>query len=144
MRIAFDIGGVITKYPNEFRVMARTFHESGHDVFVITDMHKRDEVLAMLSDNGFGFIPQEQVFSADYIGVGEFCKAVLLKTLRVDVFVDDFGGYVQWDSTLGPAPIRLLVSPDGFRPYWHDSWKTTGQEDFGRRVTSLEVLKKAE
>ena len=45
---------------------------------------------------------------------------------------DDFVGYMPWDSTFGPAPIRLLVMPDPHKPYWADSWKADGY-DFGRR-----------
>ena len=51
------------------------------------------------------------------------CKAVLLSELKIDIFFDDFIGYLAWDSSLGPAPIRLLVMPDPYKPYWADSWK---------------------
>jgi hypothetical protein len=141
MRFAFDIGGLISKYPDQFRVLIRTLHDAGHECFIITDMHGREEVLEQLAMNGFGFIPHDRIKTADYQGCGEFCKALLLKHLRIDIFFDDFPGYVQWDSTLGAAPIRLLAMPDGFRPYWHESWKVMDNHDFGRRVISLEVLK---
>lgn len=134
MRFAFDIGGVISKYPEQFRHLAVTLAAEGNDVFVITDMHNKAEVVEMLADNGFGFIDEVHVFCADYQKHGEFCKAILLRDLKIDFFFDDFVGYVQWDSSFGPAPVRMLIAPDGFRPYWHDGWKVKDGHDFGRRV----------
>lgn len=137
MKIAFDIGGVISKYPSEMRVLMQSLMFALQEVFVITDMHDRSEVLETLATNGFGFVPEDRVFCADYARHGELCKAVLIKELGIDALVDDFGGYVQWDSSLGPAPIRMLVAPDAFRPYWHPDWKVKVDSDFGRRVYSL-------
>ena len=134
MKIALDIGGVISKYPDEFKRLAESFLFSQNEVFVITDMHDKAEVRQTLDMNGFGCIPDDHVYCADYTTHGELCKAVLLKELRIDILIDDFPGYVQWDSSLGPAPIRLFVAPDPFRPYWHPEWKTVVHSDFGRRV----------
>lgn len=142
MKVAFDIGGVLSKFPNLFREMVLILMRGGAEVFIITDMHKRDEVLQMLRDNDFGVIPEANVYSADYTNHGEFCKAILLKQLKIDIFFDDFVGYVQWDSKLGDAPVRCLLAPDGFKPYWADSWTVPTNHDFGRRVTSLEALEK--
>lgn len=138
MKIAFDIGGVLSKFPNEFRSLIDTLMAS-HQIHVITDMHDHTEVVNVLIRNGFK-IPSENVHCADYTGKGEYCKAILLKELGIDIFIDDFGPYLTWDSALGPAPIRLMIAPDGFRPYWHPEWQTNDNCDFGRRVTSLEAL----
>jgi hypothetical protein len=55
------------------------------------------------------------------------------------MLIDDFPGYVQWDSSFGPAPIRLLSQPDPFKPYWAPDWKTDPKDgDFGRRVFTKE------
>lgn len=140
MKIAFDIGGVLSKYPDHFLDMALRFHHTGASIYVITDMHDKDAVVKTLNDNGFYFIPVDNIYCADYTNNGEFCKAILLKQLGIDIFIDDFVGYVQWDSSLGSAPLRLLVAPDGFKPYWHEGWKVEDKTDFGRRVTSLKVL----
>lgn len=139
MRIAFDIGGVISKYPDQFRMLIIKLLEPTEtgikcDVFVITDMHKKDDIMTMLHDNGFDMISEDHVYCADYQKHGEFCKAVLLKELNIDLFLDDFIGYTQWDSSLGDAPVRLLVAPDGFKSYWSEQWKTRDKSDFGRRV----------
>ena len=102
------------------------------ELYIITDMHNKDEIMKLLKDNNVE-VPPERVFSADYDKHGEMCKAVLLKELGIDMFFDDFVGYAMaWDSSFGPAPIRLLLCPDPYKPYWSDSWKCEG-EDFGRR-----------
>lgn len=134
MRIAFDIGGVISKYPKEFGNMMFALGAL-NDIFVITDMHDREEVLEMLEANSLlgVCVREENVYHADYKTYGEMCKAVLLRDLKIDALVDDFPGYLQWDSSFGPAPIRLQVMPDAFRPYWHDDWKVKCDSDFGRR-----------
>lgn len=133
LRIAFDIGGVLSKYPAHFRTLCYNL-QGKVDQFVLTDMHDKADVCAMLRKNGFyEFIfPDENIYTADYATHGEMCKAVLLKELKIDIFIDDFIGYTQWDSQLGDAPIRLLVQPDAFKPYWDEQWKCTGG-NFGRR-----------
>lgn len=133
MRIAFDIGGVLSKYPAQFRRLIDTLGASPEcELFCITDMHDRQYVLDQLDDNEIR-IPHANVYCADYQTHGEFCKAVLLQQLKIDLFFDDFGAYTCWDSQFGSAPVRLLVQPDPFRPYWADDWKTRDNHDFGRR-----------
>jgi hypothetical protein len=137
MRIAFDIGGVLSKYPEIFRPFALAMKGSPDvELFVITDMHIRADVLETLKMNDFGFIPEENVHCADYETHGEGCKAVLLKELAIDIFFDDFIGY-----TVEPAcPVRCLVMPDATRPYWSDDWKVAGDKpDFGRRRFKREM-----
>jgi hypothetical protein len=94
MKIAFDIGGVLSKYPDELRQVVQMLHDSGAELHVITDMHERNEVIDLLANNGFGFIPGDRVHCADYVGHGEFCKAILCRNLGIDMLIDDFGGYV--------------------------------------------------
>jgi len=110
-----------------------------NDIYIITDMPDKDEVIKTLRQNDIK-LSAERIFCADYKKYGELAKAVLLKELEIDFLIDDFGGYVQWDSQLGPAPIRLLVAPDPFRPYWHKEWKCEGG-DFGRSVCPRIITK---
>lgn len=139
MKIAFDIGGVLSKYPDKFKDLLETLADwentFKHDLFVITDMHIKDEVLNQLRDNGIDdyLIPDENVYCADYAKHGELCKAVLLRDLKIDMFFDDFMGYLMWPPEFGPAPIRCLIMSDAHRPYWAPEWKCSGG-DFGRRV----------
>ena len=139
MKIGVDIGGVLSAYPEEMHRLIASFVHNGHEIHVITDMHEREETLTQLRDNGFGYIPAERVHNADYAKYGEMCKQVLMRDLGIDIHIDDFPGYMAWDSSLGKAPLRLLVCPDAFRPYWHPDWKCSGAE-FGRRVATLESL----
>lgn len=131
LKIAFDIGGVISKYPDEF-LRLYTELSTYNFCFFITDMHDKEEVMKTLNVNNF-FPNYEEVYCADYKKYGEMCKAVLLAELEIDMFFDDFIGYLAWDSSLGPAPIRLLVMPDPYKPYWSPEWKVNDNFDFGRR-----------
>lgn len=138
MKIAFDIGGVLSKYPTQFRSMIFAFLNDPYctfEIYIITDMHDRELTLKQLADNGFDFILPSRVYNADYATYGEMCKAVLLKKLGIDILVDDFPGYMTWDHRLGPAPIRLQIQPDPYRPYWSKDWVTNPDDgEFGRRV----------
>jgi len=144
MNIGFDVGGVISKYPKEFMYLMDKLRGSySLETFVITDQHPKDKVIQNLIDNGFmsihngviEYIKRENVYCADYEKYGNMAKALLLRDLKIDIFIDDFDGYLQWDSSFGPQPILLKVMPDAFRPYWHESWKQEGG-DFGRKVYS--------
>lgn len=139
MKVAFDIGGVISKYPEICRGMIAALCAGGADVFVITDRHDRGKVLDDLRRNGIcPPVAEADVHVSDYGVHGEACKAVLLRSLAIDVLIDDHGGYVAWPWPT-PAPMRLLAMPDVRRPYYAEAWETDGSEgDFGRRAFSEE------
>jgi hypothetical protein len=127
--VAFDIGGVLSKYPTILRAMARALHAGGAEVFVLSDMQNWTRARETLDANGFDFIPDANLLLADFERYGEACKAVLLERLYIDVHLDDFPAYV-----LKGCPVRLLVQPDLESPYYDDSWQTDGAEgEFGRR-----------
>lgn len=130
LRVALDIGGVISKYPDVIRSFAQALVAGGAEVYVITDMHDHAGVCATLARNEFGFIDPTRVHCADYTTHGEGCKAVLLRDLRIDVMLDDFVGYVA----IPGCPVRCLVMPDATQPYWHPTWQTGDDQEFGRRV----------
>lgn len=133
-RVALDIGGVISKYPDVMRAFAEALVAGGAEVHVITDMHDREDVITQLNVNGFGFIAPDRVHCADYATHGEGCKAELLASLGIDVLLDDFVGYVA----IAGCPVRCLVMPDAEQPYWHPTWNAgkadAAGSDFGRRV----------
>ncbi len=145
LKIGFDIGGVLSKYPEQFREMIdrlsntqtyeRECDRTYENIYIITDMHPKKDVVDVLVKNGFNDLCVGNIYSADYEKYGNLAKAVLIKELSLDVFVDDFDGYLQWDSKFGPQPILLKVMPDGFKPYWSETWKCDGGE-FGRRKYS--------
>lgn len=128
MKVAFDVGGVISKYPDTFReliVVLRMVNTI--DVFVISDMHPKEKIVEVLKLNNIP-VRDSNVYSADYDKHGEFCKAWLCRSLDIDILVDDFVGYVADGSH-----IRMLVMPDSTKPYWSNKWKTTSDSNFGRR-----------
>lgn len=135
MRVAFDIGGVLSKYPTKFRSLVEQFQLGGIEVHVITDMHDVDKIYEMLLLNGFGMIPKANVHSADYKTHGDGCKAELLRELEIDLFFDDHLPYMM----LPDETIRCLVMPDPHKPYWAPEWKVPeGDQEFGRRFYKKE------
>jgi hypothetical protein len=131
IRIAFDVGGVLSKYPGVFIPLLAVLHRTpGVEVYILSDMHPVDKIIDMLELNGINFY-KHRTYSADYKTHGEDCKAVLCKELGIDILIDDFIGYV---ATPGASPVRLLVMPDSSLPYYANEWQTDGSEgDFGRR-----------
>lgn len=131
VRVAFDIGGVLSKYPDVFRLVVSTLVVSSEvEVYILSDMKPHAKAVAFCHDNDF-FVPPENIICCDYEQYGETCKAVECERLGIDILVDDFPGYV---ATVGNPLVRLLVMPDPSLPYYADSWKTDGSEgNFGRR-----------
>ncbi len=136
MKIAFDIGGVLSKYPDVFRPLLDLLLFRGIDprygveTYIVSDMKPHAKAVAFCHDNGF-LVPADRVLCADYQAHGELCKAVLCEQYGIDVLVDDFAGYV---ATVGKPLVRMLVMPDPTLPYYDDSWITDGSEgSFGRR-----------
>lgn len=147
MRVAFDIGGVLSKYPSEFRELVRCLVRGAHEVHVISDMHPREKIIQVLRLNNFiaddpwplddsALILEQNIHSADYDTYGEACKAVLLDQLDIHMFYDDHLAYMT--TTFGERqPIRLLVMPSHTKPYYADNWKMPeGEPLFGRRTYS--------
>jgi hypothetical protein len=150
MKIGFDIGGVLSKYPDAFKDVIGNWLYSGSEfcdhikIYFITDQHPKEQVVKTLIDNGFtgewltnncqcrnGEL-EAMVYCCDYDKYGNMAKAVIISELKLDMFFDDFDGYLQWDSKFGPQPILCKIMPDAFKPYWADSWKCEGGE-FGRK-----------
>lgn len=136
IRIGFDIGGVLSKYPEALAFYRACLASPLMDVHIVTDMPK-EKALAMLRLNGIDLDPA-YVHSCDYAEHGEECKAEKAKEIGLDVLIDDFIGYVAMPG--GPA-LRLLAMPDPARDYYHPDWKTDGTEgDFGRRKRPRKVV----
>ena len=147
LRIAFDIGGVLSKYPDLFRSLIQALNytdtHSVHatrnvEIYIISDIKPKEKAIAFLKDNGFyNDLFLSNILVADYNKYGEACKAVLCKEYAIDIFVDDHLGYLTPKS----GAVRLLVMPDDSRPYYAASWKTDGSEgNFGRTACSKEEV----
>lgn len=131
MKIAFDVGGVLSKYPSVFIPLLTSLHFARDiEVWIISDMHPEEKIIDMLQMNAVTFY-MHRARSADYKTYGEMCKSKLCEELGIDVLVDDFPGYL---ATPSQPLVRLLVMPDPQLPYYADEWKTDGSEgQFGRR-----------
>jgi hypothetical protein len=126
MKIAFDVGGVLSKHESIRILYRKLLVTPGVEVFVISDMHPAEKILDMLQRND---LTGGKVYSADYTCHGENCKKNLCDELEIDILVDDFIGYVAQGKH-----VRLLVMPDPEEPYYSDDWLTDGSEgNFGRR-----------
>jgi hypothetical protein len=133
LRIAFDVGGVLSKQPDIWRAFINAVDPNQIEVHIISDMHPVEMIIDTLNKNSFDKISRCNIHSADYDHYGEMCKAVLCERLGIDILIDDFIGYVAVPG----ATVRLLVMPDSDAPYYHDAWKTDGTEgSFGRRTAS--------
>jgi hypothetical protein len=128
IRISFDIGGVLSKYPEVFRAMVDALQKGGADVYVITDMHDHAQSVLFVRGNGYD-IPEDRILNSDYKEHGENCKARIIVEHGIDLHIDDFPGYVAHTKC-----VNLFVWPNPDRPYFSDDFVTDGSEgDFGRR-----------
>lgn len=128
MRIAFDVGGVLSKHAAIRQLYRNLWLQGiGFMTYIISDMHPVETIEKMLELNDLPF--ENNVYSADYATHGENCKKVLCDQLGITILIDDFIGYVAQGKH-----VRLLVMPDPELPYYSDDWKTDGSEgNFGRR-----------
>ena len=126
MKIAFDLGGVLSKH-QEIRDLYIALYYHSDDVYIISDISPLDKLLDILTLNKIPWY-NHQVLSADYKKYGENCKKVLCEKMGIDILIDDHMGYLVQGNY-----VRLLVMPDASKAYFSDDWKTDGTEgDFGR------------
>jgi len=111
MKLAFDIGGVLGKYPEVFLPMITALQKGGAEVFIVTDISDKTTAEALLTKYGYS-IASESILCADFQKNGERCKAVLIKEYGIDVLIDDHPGYCA-DS----GCVSLFVWPDPHVPY---------------------------
>lgn len=132
IKMAFDIGGVLSKYPTIFRPLVTALLQSREVlVYVLSDMKPHLKAVAFCHDNGF-HVPPERILCADYAAHGELCKAVVCEEKGIDILIDDHIGYLV---DAGNPHVRLLIMPDPNLPYYTPGWVTDGSEgDFGRRT----------
>lgn len=133
LRVSFDIGGVLSKYPRIFRPMVEALQKGGAEVYVLTDIHKHEESVQLVQGNGYD-IPADSILNSDYETHGEDCKAVLIKERWIDLHIDDFPGYCAHTEC-----VSLFVWPNPNEPYYHDEFNDflpEGANQFGRRRKS--------
>lgn len=116
LRIGFDIGGVLSKYPEMQKIMQAFLDARYFDVYIITDM-PRDQAVEMLKDNGVEW-NSSRLLCGDWLKNGDECKQVLMAEHKIDIMIDDRMDYIL----NGPA-IGLLVMPRPKVPYYSAGWK---------------------
>lgn len=122
-RIAFDIGGVLSRHPKIFRSLYDACEESPlWEVYVLTDM-PRDRATELLALNGYR-VADERLLCADWSTHQEQCKAVEAESALIDVLVDDHLGYIISDQ----IPVGLLVVPRPKKQYNDPSWRTRTED----------------
>lgn len=129
IRIAFDVGGVLSAYPGLFGAVMGILERGGAEVYVMSDMGSRGKILNALHRNAIA-IPEARVIAADYKAHASLCKAVACEEHEIDILIDDHLAYVA-----SGAQVRLLLMPDSARPYYATDWKTDPEDgSFGRNV----------
>jgi len=131
VKVGFDVGGVLSKYPHLLRPIWNAFIRHPEiEVHVLSDM-SREKLVRMLTMNNF-FLPPERIHTCDYAAHGGECKSLKAKEIGLDVLWDDMMDYV---STVGEPELRLLVMADPTTDYCHPDWKTDESDaHFGRRT----------
>jgi hypothetical protein len=119
MRISFDIGGVISRYPKQMKMLIWALLQSCIDVYVVTDM-PWPTARELLNSNGFDCIDDDHLKSADWNTHGDRCKAMLLKQLAIDIHFDDYPAYCVTDCDT----IGMFVWPVPSKPFSAPGWKT--------------------
>ncbi len=115
--MAFDIGGVISRYPEQMRALMLALVRGGAEVHVLTDM-PRETARACLNANGFGFVTDGHLHCADWSEHGDLCKTRVCEAQRFDVLVDDRPDYVAAGEFIG-----LVTAPRPGRGYYAPEWR---------------------
>jgi hypothetical protein len=119
VKIGFDIGGVLSKYPEILRPVIKALLTSAEvEVHILTDMPMA-MALSALKDNDIP-VPEKHVHACSYEKHGESCKAVKAADIGLDMLMDDHPGYV---ASLGAPKLRLLAMPDPGLDYYAPTWK---------------------
>jgi hypothetical protein len=115
VKVAFDIGGLVSRHPALMCDMMRALAAGGVDVYVLTDMNPRDAYTAC-RDNAVPVRP-DRILSANWAEHGDLCKTKLVELHGIDVLVDDRPDYCASGDFVG-----LVLSPRPEVPYNHPDW----------------------
>lgn len=116
LRVSFDIGGVLSKYPHVFRPMVSALIKGGAVVYVLTDIPDHAKATKLVWDNGF-HVDADHVLCADWNEHGDSCKAEVLKAHGIHLHIDDFAPYCAHGECLS-----LFAWPNPELPYYHEDF----------------------
>ena len=117
MKVAFDIGGVISRYPECMRWLIAALIRGGAQVYVLTDMKKEDALAALRENQLIHLFAEDHVLSADWSDHGDLCKSVVCEREGIRVLIDDRPDYLAHGDFIG-----LALSPRPRVPYYHPTW----------------------
>ncbi len=135
LTIAFDIGGVISRYPEKMKQLMAVLIKGGALVYILTDMNPVDALAAvranglmhlighdrLLSDPYFQSARNRYILSANWSRDGDLCKTRIMEDEGIDFLIDDRPDYAAKGDFIG-----LVLSPRPDVPYYHESWSNTG------------------
>jgi len=116
MKVAFDVGGLISRYPIQMKAMMKALIAGGVEVYILTDMNQQD-ARAACETNGIDFISQDRILSADWSCHGDLCKTRMCEAHGIDILLDDRPDYTAHGDFIG-----LNLSPRPHTPYYADGW----------------------
>jgi hypothetical protein len=134
VKVAFDIGGLISRYPNMMKELMSSLIRGGSEVFILTDMNPRDALAACRENGLMGFIGhkgipksmdvehdwsirESWILSADWSRHGDLCKSELMELYEIDILIDDRPDYAASGDFIG-----LVLSPRPDVPYYSPEW----------------------
>ncbi len=120
LKVAFDLGGLISRYPGEMKTLMACLIRSGAEVFILTDMNHIDARRAITENNLGGFISADwskHILSADWSKHGDLCKTILMEMHKINILIDDRPNYAAIGNFIG-----LVLSPRPHVPYYHNTW----------------------
>ena len=113
IRVGFDIGGVLSKYPEVFKPMIEALNaHPAFEVHVLTDV-PAPRSIELVHKNGYQ-VPAERIHTANYPLHGSNCKARKVEELGLALLIDDHLPYLE-----NVKAMRLHVMPDSSKPFFH-------------------------
>jgi hypothetical protein len=114
VKIAFDIGGVISRYPDQMKTIIQALMAGGVDVCIVTDMPPATANI-LLRLNGFDFVPS--VYCGNWTEHGDMCKSLICEREGIDVLFDDRPDYCALGNFIG-----FVLAPRPQIPYYAQKW----------------------
>ena len=121
MKIAFDIGGVISRYPKQMLEMMTALIKGGTEVHIITDMNQQDALTTCKENKILDIINRKNIHSADWSANGDKCKTEICENIGIDILIDDRPDYCAQGNFIG-----LVLSPRPDTQYYAPTWKNAG------------------
>jgi hypothetical protein len=122
MKIAFDIGGVISRYPQQMIQFMRALTIGGIEVHIVTDIPYH-AALWLCQVNRIE-VPFNQIHSCDWAKDGDLCKTKKCEELGIDILIDDRPDYCAVGKFIG-----LVLSPRPTIPYYAPEWQSQSETE---------------